>query len=68
MTALTDPAQIAIEETAGRLARKEVLRSRILDLVAEYHAEAFPTREFVPGESYIPVSGKVFDENEMRAI
>ncbi len=44
------------------------LRARILDLVGEYCAEAFPPREFVPGSSKVPVSGKVFDAAEMRAL
>ena len=44
------------------------LRNRILDLVGEYCAEAFPAREFVPGSSAVPVSGKVFDAAEMRAL
>jgi CDP-6-deoxy-D-xylo-4-hexulose-3-dehydrase len=35
-------------------------------LVAEYHAAAFPTEPFVPGESPIPVSGKVFDAAELE--
>ena len=39
----------------------ETLRARILELVGEYHRAAFPTREFVPGESPVPVSGRVFD-------
>jgi CDP-4-dehydro-6-deoxyglucose reductase, E1 len=44
------------------------LRARILDLVGEYCAAAFPAREFVPGSSKVPVSGKVFDASEMRAL
>jgi CDP-6-deoxy-D-xylo-4-hexulose-3-dehydrase len=47
-------------------AGKEALRSRILELVAEYHAAAFPPVEFVPGETPVPVSGKVFDAHEMQ--
>lgn len=43
-----------------------VLRERILELVAEYHEVAFAPRPFVPGETPIPVSGKVFDGDEMR--
>jgi CDP-6-deoxy-D-xylo-4-hexulose-3-dehydrase len=39
----------------------ETLRARILELVGEYHSAAFPPREFVPGESHVPVSGRVFD-------
>jgi CDP-6-deoxy-D-xylo-4-hexulose-3-dehydrase len=42
------------------------LRARILTLVAEYHAAAFPKDDFRPGETPIPVSGKVFDADEMQ--
>jgi CDP-6-deoxy-D-xylo-4-hexulose-3-dehydrase len=48
--------------------RKQELRRQILDLVGEYCAEAFPARDFVPGESAVPVSGKVFDGAEMRLL
>jgi CDP-6-deoxy-D-xylo-4-hexulose-3-dehydrase len=44
----------------------DTLRSRILELVAEYHDVAFPAREFVPGESPVPVSGRVFDADELK--
>ncbi len=44
----------------------DVLRDQICDLVGKYHAEAFPTREFVPGLSSIPVSGKVFDAEDIQ--
>ncbi|MBV8864001.1 MAG: lipopolysaccharide biosynthesis protein RfbH, partial [Acidobacteriaceae bacterium] len=47
---------------------KEELRDRILELVTEYHGEAFPTRPFVPGESAVPVSGRVFDAEDMRSL
>lgn len=46
--------------------RAEELRAQIRALTAEYFTEAFPQREFVPGESPVPVSGKVFDEIEMQ--
>ena len=42
------------------------LRARILDLVAEYHSAAFPPAPFEPGVSQVPVSGKVFDHEEMQ--
>ena len=41
------------------------LRERILGLVSEYHHAEFAGREFVPGEAPVPVSGKVFDEEEL---
>jgi CDP-4-dehydro-6-deoxyglucose reductase, E1 len=46
--------------------RKSELRSQILGLVAEYHQEAFPPKEFIPGISAVPVSGKVFDATELK--
>jgi CDP-6-deoxy-D-xylo-4-hexulose-3-dehydrase len=49
-------------------ARAEELRARIRALVAEYHAAAFPGREFLPGESPVPVSGKVLDAAEMQCL
>jgi CDP-6-deoxy-D-xylo-4-hexulose-3-dehydrase len=33
-------------------------------VVEEYNLK-FPSKKFVPGQSYVPVSGKVFDEKEM---
>jgi len=46
----------------------ERLRQRILDLVTEYTREAFPARKFSAGCDPVPVSGKVFDEAEMRLL
>jgi len=40
-------------------------RNKILELVKDHYSEAFPQKEFVPGQSPIPVSGKVFDEDEI---
>lgn len=34
-------------------------------LIAEDYQRRFPKKEFIPGESAIPVSGKVFDEQEI---
>lgn len=41
------------------------LRERILALVDEYHAAEFGPRRFVPGETPVPVSGRVFDADEL---
>ncbi|HEY3328880.1 MAG TPA: lipopolysaccharide biosynthesis protein RfbH [Capsulimonadaceae bacterium] len=46
--------------------KADELREKIRGLVAEYHAEAFPKREFVAGESAVPVSGKVFDAEDLQ--
>jgi CDP-6-deoxy-D-xylo-4-hexulose-3-dehydrase len=44
------------------------LRGRILEMVDDYYAAAFPEKEFVPGETSIPISGKVFDAAEIRLL
>jgi len=46
----------------------EELRRRIGELVAEYHAAAFAPAAFVPGETPIPVSGRVFDAAEIGSL
>ncbi len=48
--------------------RAEELRRQILDLVGEYCVEAFPAQTFAPGQSAVPVSGKVFDAAELRSL
>jgi CDP-6-deoxy-D-xylo-4-hexulose-3-dehydrase len=49
-------------------ARADELRKRILELVSEYHEEAFAAEKFVPGESPVPVAGRVFDAADMRSL
>jgi CDP-6-deoxy-D-xylo-4-hexulose-3-dehydrase len=44
------------------------LRKQILDLAAQYFAEAFPAAEFKPGESPVPVSGKVIDAGDLSSV
>ena len=44
----------------------EALRAEILEKVAQYHDIAFAKRPFKPGESAVPVSGKVFDATEVQ--
>jgi len=42
------------------------LRNQILALTAEYYVEAFPKKEFKPGVTPVPVSGRVFDAAELQ--
>ena len=49
------------EETAA-------LRRQILDLVEVYHAKAHQAGAFVPGQSSVPVSGRVYDASDMRSL
>ena len=45
--------------------RAEQLRKQILELTTEYHAIAFPQKLFEPGKSFVPVSGKVIDGQDL---
>jgi CDP-6-deoxy-D-xylo-4-hexulose-3-dehydrase len=55
------------EDAIGRQKPKtEMLRDQIRHLVMAYHAEAFPKSKFVPGVSTVPVSGKVFDAEDIQ--
>src|ERR1035438_9592000 len=44
------------------------LRQQILDLSAQYFAKAFPEAEFNPGQSPVPVSGKVIDGDDLSSV
>jgi CDP-4-dehydro-6-deoxyglucose reductase, E1 len=48
--------------------RAEQLRKQILALTAEYHAAAFPVKEFLPGTSSVPVSGKVIGRDDICSV
>src|ERR1044071_5936374 len=48
--------------------RADDLRAQILSLTGEYYAEAFASREFVPGVTPVPVAGRVFDASELQSL
>ena len=48
--------------------RAEQLRTQILSLTAEFVAEEFPEKKFVPGESTVPVAGRVFDSTDVQSL
>lgn len=45
--------------------REQELRLQVFAAVREYYEYKFKKQPFVPGKTYIPVSGKVFDEREL---
>ncbi|HWE53408.1 MAG TPA: lipopolysaccharide biosynthesis protein RfbH [Bryobacteraceae bacterium] len=45
--------------------RADEIRAEVLALVREYYQEAFPAREFIPGEHPVPYAGRVFDAEEL---
>ena len=50
------------------MSQADQLRERIRALVGEYYRAAFPALEFVPGSSPVPVSGRVFNEQELESL
>jgi CDP-6-deoxy-D-xylo-4-hexulose-3-dehydrase len=48
--------------------RREQIRAAMQQLTREYYQLSFPERPFVPGESPVPVSGKVFDDLDLFAV
>jgi CDP-6-deoxy-D-xylo-4-hexulose-3-dehydrase len=44
------------------------LRQQILNLSTRYFSEAFPAVEFMPGQSPVPVSGKVIDGDDLSSV
>jgi CDP-6-deoxy-D-xylo-4-hexulose-3-dehydrase len=44
------------------------LRQQILDLSAQYFREAFPPPGFQPGQSPVPISGKVIDADDLSSL
>jgi CDP-6-deoxy-D-xylo-4-hexulose-3-dehydrase len=44
------------------------VRQEILNLSAEFFSQAFPQKEFVPGQSPVPVSGKVIDADDLKSV
>ena len=48
--------------------RAEQIRQQILELVAEYFSEAFPAKEFAPGSTPVPVSGKVIAGDDVQTV
>lgn len=59
-TAMTDASDGAVEEAQ--------MRSQILDMVGQYARRFHAPKPFVPGESAVPVSGKVYDASDMRML
>lgn len=51
-----------------RAARSAVLRGEILERVRELYALEHAAKPFVPGETYIQYSGRVFDGSEVEAL
>ena len=45
--------------------QEQELRNKVFATVLEYHQFKFGQKQFIPGKTYVPVSGKVFDQEEL---
>jgi CDP-6-deoxy-D-xylo-4-hexulose-3-dehydrase len=41
------------------------MNNQLTENIIKEYKQKFPVKKFIPGESWVPVSGKVFDEQEM---
>jgi CDP-6-deoxy-D-xylo-4-hexulose-3-dehydrase len=48
--------------------KARALRQQILELTEQFHAEAFPQKQFIPGTSTVPVSGKVIGPDDICSV
>ena len=44
------------------------MKQQILDLVKQYCETEHKKPEFIPGKTYVPVSGKVYDHTDMQSL
>ncbi|HWU02011.1 MAG TPA: lipopolysaccharide biosynthesis protein RfbH [Novosphingobium sp.] len=63
---MTSDTQVIDPQALTRDCDEAQLRSLILDLAGEYARRYHGPKTFVPGESAVPVSGKVHGEGDMR--
>ncbi|MBA3044801.1 MAG: lipopolysaccharide biosynthesis protein RfbH [Euryarchaeota archaeon] len=56
------------EQNPGREKGEVELRSQILKLVADYALAYHGNKQFIPGVSPVPVSGKVFDTTDVQSL
>ncbi|WP_241217841.1 lipopolysaccharide biosynthesis protein RfbH [Sphingomonas sp. ABOLD] len=66
MDVAVKPADMAADALNG--GSEAEMRQQILDMVGEYARRYHASKPFVPGESAVPVSGKVYGEADMRSL
>lgn len=55
----------AISRPVSQSNQEAELRSQVFEAVLKFYEFKFAPKAFIPGQTYIPVSGKVFDEDEL---
>jgi CDP-6-deoxy-D-xylo-4-hexulose-3-dehydrase len=66
MNVMTQVSQL--QALSGQAEGEAEFRQTILDLVGEYARRYHAPKPFVPGHSPVPVSGKVYDGDDMRKL
>ncbi|HEY4233811.1 MAG TPA: lipopolysaccharide biosynthesis protein RfbH [Lacipirellulaceae bacterium] len=46
----------------------QAIRAQILELTRHYYAAKYSDKQFIPGQSTVPVSGRVFDDDELATL
>ncbi|MDJ0535423.1 MAG: hypothetical protein QNJ70_23545 [Xenococcaceae cyanobacterium MO_207.B15] len=59
---------LPIPRPFGASEQEQELRSEVFAAVGKYYEFKFKKREFIPGVTYVPVSGKVFDDHELLQV
>jgi CDP-6-deoxy-D-xylo-4-hexulose-3-dehydrase len=57
--------QAIAKEQISPAEQEQELRNKVFATVLEYHQFKFGQKQFIPGKTYVPVSGKVFDQEEL---
>src|SRR4028119_9862 len=55
----------SLPRPASSSEQEQALREQVFASVQNYYQFKFANKQFVPGQTYIPVSGKVFDDREL---
>ncbi|WP_342597480.1 lipopolysaccharide biosynthesis protein RfbH [Cyanobacterium aponinum UTEX 3222] len=58
----------SIDKKQSLSQQEQQLRDKVLASVVKFYQFKFANRSFIPGQTYIPVSGKVFDEQELTKL
>jgi len=48
--------------------KEKDIRQRLYRVVEEYYSAFHKNKKFIPGETYIPYAGRVYDSDEMKAL
>jgi len=48
--------------------KKQDIKKEIFDLVSKYYTEKHKPKEFIPGETYIPYAGRIYNEKEIISL